>query len=219
MTKEELLKAAYDAMMEMEESKAMEIAHASLEAGVPSADMLSDGFGKGIRALGDLFERGEVFLPELIVAADIMQGVSDFYESKMQVAAKKAGRIVLSTVEGDVHDIGKGIVAALMKSQGYEIIDLGRDRSVSEIIEAAQREGANFIGTSALLTTTMQEQKKLEQVLKKEGLKGQIRTIVGGAPITQRWADRIHADIYAEDANAAIRKVDSAIESMITATA
>lgn len=209
MTREELLQNAYDAMTAMEPGKAMEIAYASLEAGVPCSEMLSDGFGAGIRHLGDLFERGEVFLPELIVAAEIMQDVSDFFESKMTQAVRKPGKIVLSTVEGDVHDIGKGIVAALMKSQGYEIIDLGRDRSAADIVNAAVLEEADFIGTSALLTTTMPEQKKIENILQREGLKGKIRTIVGGAPITKRWAERIHADIYAEDANAAIRKVDA----------
>ena len=162
---------------------------------------------KGIRHLGDLFERGEVFLPELVVASVIMHNVAAYYESRMTQKLKRPGKIVLSTVEGDVHDIGKGIVAAMMKSQGYEIIDLGRDRSAADIVAAAVDNGADFIGTSALLTTTMPEQKKIEAIMKKEGLKGKIKTIVGGAPITQRWADRIHADIYAEDANAAIHKV------------
>ncbi len=207
MTRDELIKAAYDAVCAYEEEKALEIAHQSVEAGIAESDMLGEGYGAGIRHLGDLFERGEVFLPELVVASEIMQNVAAYYESRMTQKPKRPGKIVLSTVEGDVHDIGKGIVAAMMKSQGYEIIDLGRDRSAADIVVAAVDNGADFIGTSALLTTTMPEQKKIEAIMKKEGLKGKIKTIVGGAPITQRWADRIHADIYAEDANAAIHKV------------
>lgn len=213
MTKEEIVLAAKEAMEQIDADRAMEIAKQSMEAGIPYGEMLSGGFGSGIRVLGDLFGRGEVFLPELIVASEIMQKVAAYYEAQdTSVAAKKPGRIVLSTVEGDVHDIGKGIVAAMMRSQGYEIIDLGRDRPAEEIVETAVRENADFIGTSALLTTTMPEQKKIEGLLKQNGLKGKIRTIVGGAPCTQRWADRIHADIYAEDSAAAIRKVAAAME-------
>ncbi|MGI6678745.1 MAG: cobalamin-dependent protein [Dehalobacterium sp.] len=119
---------------------------------------------------------------------------------------RKLEKMVFATVEGDVHDIGKGIVISLVKTQGIEIIDLGRDVPVSRIIEVAVQENAEMIGTSALLTTTMVEQKKLEDELKKNGLKGKIMTMVGGAPVTQRWADRIGADAYGEDASEAVNK-------------
>ena len=165
MTRDELIKAAYDAVCAYEEEKALEIAHQSVEAGIAESDMLGEGYGAGIRHLGDLFERGEVFLPELVVASEIMQNVAAYYESRMTQKPKRPGKIVLSTVEGDVHDIGKGIVAAMMKSQGYEIIDLGRDRSAADIVAAAVDNGADFIGTSALLTTTMPEQKKIEAIM------------------------------------------------------
>lgn len=213
MTQEELVQAAKEAMEKIDDDQAMKIAQQSVEAGIPYGEMLSRGFGNGIRVLGDLFGRGEVFLPELIVASEIMQNVAAYYEEQdTSIAVKKPGKIVISTVEGDVHDIGKGIVAAMLRSQGYEVIDLGRDRPAEEIIETAVKEEADFIGTSALLTTTLPEQKKIEGLLKKHDLKGKIRTIVGGAPCTQRWADRIQADIYAEDSAAAIRKIAAAME-------
>lgn len=213
MTKEELMKAAFDAVKDIDQDEAMEIAKKSLEVGIPYGDMLSFGFGAGIKELGELFGRGEVFLPELIMASEIMQDVSGYFEENdtSAAASAKPGKIVISTVEGDVHDIGKGIVASMMKSQGYQVIDLGRDTPVSHIVEVAVKENAAVIGTSALLTTTIPEQKKLEDILKKEGLKGKIKTMVGGAPCTQRWADRINADAYAEDSADALLKLKELI--------
>ena len=114
--------------------------------------------------------------------------------------------MVLATVEGDVHDIGKGIVASLIKTQGIEVIDLGRDVSAEEIVNKAVEYDADLIGTSALLTTTMGEQKKLEELLAARGLKGKIKTLIGGAPVTERFAKRIGADAYGEDAAEAVEK-------------
>ncbi|MEG1478815.1 MAG: cobalamin-dependent protein, partial [Clostridiales bacterium] len=118
----------------------------------------------------------------------------------------KKGTMVMATVEGDVHDIGKGIVVSMIKTQGIDVIDLGRDVPISTIIAKAEEFNANIIGTSALLTTTLGEQKKLEEKLKDAGLKSKYKTMVGGAPATQRWADRIGADAYAEDAAEAVNK-------------
>jgi trimethylamine corrinoid protein len=117
------------------------------------------------------------------------------------------GKILLGTVEGDVHDIGKTIVVALFKANGFDVIDLGRDVSVDRFIDEAERSDVDIIGTSTLLTTTMEVQQQLEQELKKAGLKGKYKTIVGGAPVTQRWADRIGADAYALDAGDGVRQV------------
>ena len=118
-----------------------------------------------------------------------------------------SGKIVLGTVEGDVHDIGKTIVVSLFKANGFDVLDLGRDVPISRFIEEAEKFGADIIGTSTLLTTTMVGQKELEQQLKKAGLREKYKTIIGGAPVTQRWADRIGADAYAQDAGDGVRKV------------
>jgi trimethylamine corrinoid protein len=121
-------------------------------------------------------------------------------------AQQKKGKIVIGTVEGDIHDIGKTIVVSLLKANGFEVYDLGRDIPTDKFIEKADEVGADIIGTSALLTTTMEGQRKLEAALKSKGLKGKYKTMVGGAPVTQRWADRIGADAYAEDAGEAVKK-------------
>jgi trimethylamine corrinoid protein len=114
--------------------------------------------------------------------------------------------LVIGTVEGDVHDIGKTIVVSLLKANGFQVKDLGRDVAMATFIEEADKFNANIIGTSALLTTTMSAQKQLEEELKKAGLKDRFKTMVGGAPVTQRWAKRIGADAFAEDAGAAVNK-------------
>lgn len=171
-------------------------------------DILTNGFSVGIRQVGDLFGRGEVFLPELMLSADVMKTVTSILEEDLVEgkSSSKKGKMVFATVEGDVHDIGKGIVVSLIKTQGIEVIDLGRDVPVSRIIEKAVEVNADLIGTSALLTTTLIEQKKLEEELKKHGLRDRFKTMVGGAPATQRWADRIGADAYGEDAAEAVNK-------------
>jgi trimethylamine corrinoid protein len=191
------------------EKLALETIERALAEGYDPVEILSDGFSAGIREVGDLFSRGSVFLPQLMMTADVMQKVSARVDEAVASggqAAEKKGIMVLATVEGDVHDIGKGIVASLVKTQGIEVIDLGRDVPVATIVEKAQQYKADIIGTSALLTTTMNEQKKLEELLKSQGLRERFKTMIGGAPATQRWADRIGADAYAEDAGEAVTK-------------
>ena len=124
-----------------------------------------------------------------------------------------SGKVIVATVEGDVHDIGKTIVVSLFKANGFEVMDLGRDVGIDKIIDEAEKFGANIIGTSTLLTTTMVVQKELEQALKKAGLREKYKTIVGGAPVTQRWADRIGANAYAQDAGDGVRKVKELLGS------
>jgi trimethylamine corrinoid protein len=201
MNKEAILNEAKDAILKSDSKKAVEIAKRALEEGLDPVEVLSDGFSAGIRTVGDLFGRGEIFLPELILCSQVMKEASAILEEAIQsTEARKKGKMVIATVEGDVHDIGKGIVVSLVKAQGIEVIDLGREVPVHHIIEKAVENDVDIIGTSALLTTTLMEQKKLEEKLRKEGLRDRFKTMVGGAPCTQRWADRIGADAYAEDA-------------------
>ena len=136
-----------------------------------------------------------------------MQKATDIINAALPGDQEKGmGKVVVGTVEGDIHDIGKTIVVSLFKANGFEVIDLGRDVPIDRFIEEAEKAGASIIGSSALLTTTMEGQKKIGWELKKAGLKGKYKTIVGGAPVTQRWADRIGADAFAEDAADGIRK-------------
>jgi trimethylamine corrinoid protein len=169
---------------------------------------MQNGFVKGIQEVGDLFESGEVFLPELMMSADAMAGATEVTNAALEgEAAEAKGVMVIGTVQGDVHDIGKAIVIAYLKANGYEVTDLGRDVSAETFIERAKELSADVIGMSALLTTTMEEQKKVIKVIKEEGLP--FKTVVGGAPCTQRWADQIGADAYAEDANDGVKKIDA----------
>lgn len=209
MTRETMIQSAIDSMVQCDEALALDTIHKVIEAGLDPVEMLSEGFSAGIREVGDLFGMGQVFLPELILSAEVMKKVSEVVDdavAKKGQTAEKRGTMIMATVEGDVHDIGKGIVVSLIKTQGIDVIDLGRDVPVSTIIEKAEQYRADLIGTSALLTTTMEEQKKLEETLKAHGIRDKYKTLVGGAPCTQRWANRIGADAFAEDAAEAVTK-------------
>ena len=173
-------------------------------------DIMNHAFIPGINEVGDLFGRGQLFLPELMLAADAMLVATDIVNEALEGSVgkqKSGGTVVLATVKGDVHDIGKCIVVSLMKANGLTVHDLGRDVEVDRIIEEAVKVKADVIGTSALLTTTMKQQKILEEALKSNGLRDQFKTVVGGAPVTPRWAARIGADAYAEDAQDGIVKI------------
>ena len=207
MSKEEIFKAAQKAINEYNANEAKEVAQRGIAEGIEPMELMSKGFIPGISRVGDRFAQGECFLPELIQAADAMRVATEIINAAIPAGAqKRKGKVVVGTVEGDIHDIGKTIVVSLLKANGFEVYDLGRDIPTEKFIEKAEEVGADIIGTSALLTTTMEGQKKLELALKKAGLKGKYKTMVGGAPVTQRWADRIGADAYAEDAGEAVKK-------------
>lgn len=208
MSREDVLREAVEAILNSDQEKAVAVAKKALSEGLDPVDILSAGFSMGIREVGDLFGRGEVFLPELILAAEAMKEASAVLEKgiKDSAAGQKKGKLLIATVEGDVHDIGKGIVVSLLKTQGIEVYDLGRDVPVDAIIEKAVELDVDIIGTSALLTTTLPEQRKLEEELRRRGLRDRFKTMIGGAPATQRWADRIGADAYGEDAAEAVTK-------------
>lgn len=204
MNREEVLKMAFDSIVEADEDMAMEAMDKGREAGIEPVEMLSDGFSAGINELGEQFGRGEIFLPELIFATEVMKVVTARVEEEMAASGQEVaqkGKMIMATVEGDVHDIGKGICVSLLKTCGFEVFDLGREVPVDTIIEAAVENDVDIIGTSALLTTTMTVQKDLEEELAARGLRDKFKTMVGGAPITQKWADKIGADAYTEDAS------------------
>ncbi|MCD6394674.1 MAG: corrinoid protein [Planctomycetes bacterium] len=168
--------------------------------------LLNQGFIPGINKVGDLFDVGMRFIPELILSANAMQNAADIINAAIPENDRQVqGRFLIGTVQGDVHDIGKTIVVSLLKASGFEVKDLGRDVSTDRFIKEAEDFNADIIGTSSLLTTTMPAQQKLEEELKKAGLKERYKTMVGGAPVTQRWANKIGADAFAENASACVR--------------
>ena len=204
----DIYREAAETIISSDRAAAEEVAKRALADGIAPADIMQNGFVKGIQEIGELFESGEVFLPELMMAADAMAGATEVTNAALEGGAAEAkGTIVVGTVQGDVHDIGKAIVIAYLKANGYEVTDLGRDVAAQTFIDKAKELGADVIGMSALLTTTMEEQKKVIAQLKAEGLP--YKTVVGGAPATQRWADQIGADAYAEDANDGVKKIDA----------
>ena len=203
MSREEIMQKAIDSILEIDEDMAVEALEAGKGEGISSVEILQEGFAKGLADLGDMFAAGDVFLPELIFAGEVMSVVSEAVDAEMSAGAEsseKKGTIVIGTVEGDVHDIGKGICVSMLKSNGFEVHDLGKDVPAAAFVDKAVEVGADIIASSALLTTTMPVQQEIEEILEERGLKGQIKTMVGGAPVTPEWADKIGATAYSEDA-------------------
>jgi trimethylamine corrinoid protein len=201
----DIFESAIEVIVKGDAPEALELAKKGLGEGVDPLELLNQGFIPGINKVGDLFGSGRLFLPELIMSATAMVGVTELLNESIPTnQGQTQGRLIIGTVEGDVHDIGKTIVVSLFKANGFEVRDLGRDVAVPKFIEEADKFDANIIGTSALLTTTMGGQKQLEEELEKAGLKDRFKTMVGGAPVTQRWAKRIGADAFAEDASEAV---------------
>lgn len=211
---DELFQAAKDAIVAGDETKAVEVARQGLDQGIDPLVLMNEGFIPGINEVGDLFGSGRLFLPELVMSANAMERATELINEAIPTEQERThGRVVIATVEGDVHDIGKTIVVSLLKANGFEVRDLGRDVAVAKLIEEAEDFNADIIGTSALLTTTMGAQKQLEEELNQSGLKGRFKTMVGGAPVTQRWARRIGADAFAEDAGEAVKQAKAILES------
>ncbi|MCP4449832.1 MAG: dimethylamine corrinoid protein 3 [Planctomycetes bacterium] len=202
----EIYDAAIESVVKGDVAQAVDLANKGLAQGIDPLALLNEGFIPGITKVGDMFDMGTLFIPELILSANAMQNAADIINAAMPESDRQVqGRFLIGTVEGDVHDIGKTIVVSLLKASGFEVRDLGRDVSTERFIEEAEAFKADIIGTSSLLTTTMPAQKKLEEALKKEGLKERYKTMVGGAPVTQRWANKIGADAFAENASACVR--------------
>ncbi len=207
MDTEDILRRAAKSVLDADQEEAEKVAREALKLGIDPFIVINEGFSKGMAEAGELFERGELFLPHLIVASEGMVSAVNILEEAMpKQEEKKVGVAVIGTIEGDIHDIGKGIVATMLRVYGFEVHDLGRDVPLKTFVETAKRVNADIVGTSALMTTTMAGQKVLEQEMKKAGLRDKVKTMVGGAVVTQRWSNKIGADAYAENAMEAVAK-------------
>jgi len=206
MDKEQLIKEAAKSIIDADKAKAEELAKSAIAAGIDPLEVINEGFSVGIAKVGDLFGRGELFLPELILSAEAMKVATDILNAALPKGAKKRGKVVMGTAQGDIHDIGKSMVVSFLQANGFEVYDVGRDVEMQKFIDKAQEVDADIIGMSALLTTTMSGQKTLIEELKRAGLRDRFKVMVGGAPATQRWADRIGADAYGVDAADAAEK-------------
>ncbi len=187
---------------------AIELAHQALTNKWDLLTTIEKGFAVGIRQVGELYENGEFFIPELMMAAKIMQDVIKIIEPHFgHEKHQSQGIVVLATIEGDLHSIGKDIVGLMLRANQFEVIDLGADVNIETIVEKANESHAHIIGISALLTTTMIGQKRVVELLKKKGLRDKFKVIVGGAPISADWARECGADGYAGSAIEAVTLV------------
>lgn len=214
MTFEELCEQAKAAILDLDEDLAYETLDNAIENRENLPKLLTAGYSAGMQELGDLFSEGEVFLPDLMYASEIMETVSAKMEEEMSgdaAAVEDKGTIVFATVEGDVHDIGKGICCSLLKANGFKVFDLGKDVSAESIVDKAIEVHAQVIGLSALLTTTMMVQDDVIRLLNERGIRDQYKVIVGGAPVTEKWAEQIGADGYSQDASECVKLVNKLI--------
>jgi len=203
---EEIYKKLAQAVIEGEPEDAEELAKQALEQGADPLACINEGLMKGIQEVGDLFSKGEYYLPELIIGADAMKAALDVLEPALVGGQKRevVGNVVLGTVEGDLHEIGKTLVGTMLTANGFRVTDIGVDKKAEDFIAAIKETNADIVGASALLTTTMLQQRNLIEALKEAGVRDQVKVMVGGAPVTEKYALEIGADGYAEDAISAV---------------
>ncbi|MFX1494157.1 MAG: B12-binding domain-containing protein [Promethearchaeota archaeon] len=214
MSLESFYKEISEAIVSLDRDKAISLAKKAIEDNMNLLGVVEKGFGAGIRRIGDLWEEGEFFLPELMLGGNIVQESMELLLPYLKAnnGDIMSGRIVMATIEGDIHSIGKTIVATMLSANGFEVYDLGADVSAEKIINTALEKNANIIGVSALLTTTMIGQKKLIEILEQRGIRDKFKVILGGAPVTQNWVNECQADGYADNAIEAVKLIKNLID-------
>ena len=204
------LKALADAVINGDQNTAVEITNAALEAGTAPKDVLEDGLIAGMDVVGARFKKNEIYIPEVLIAARAMKMAMEILEPELvKAGVEPVAKFVVGTVQGDLHDIGKNLVAMMLKGAGFEVIDLGVDVGPEEFVEQVKAGNVQLVGMSALLTTTMPGMEKTVKALKEAGVSAKI--MIGGAPVTQDYADRIGADGYAADAASAVDMAKSLV--------
>ena len=214
MSKEDLLKQARQAVIEGDEEAAVAMAKKVIAEGINPVEIINEGLSPAMTEVGDGFANEEIPLPGVLIAAEAMTKAIEIMEPYIpkEEVAETLGTVVLGTVEGDIHDIGKRIVATMLKVYGFEVHDLGRDVPIDVFVEKAKELKPDLVGSSSLMTTTMGGQKILEEKLREAGIRDNFKTMIGGAATTQEWADKIGCDCYAEDANDTVVKAKELIK-------
>jgi corrinoid protein of di/trimethylamine methyltransferase len=211
----EILKQLQETVIAGEPESARELATQALEAGNAPLEAIDQALSPGMQIVGDKYECGDYFIPDLVMAAEAMKAAMEVLEPELMARQEQrqvAGTVVIGTVEGDIHEIGKSLVATMLNAAGFEVHDLGVDVPASRFVEQVRTTEANIVGLSALLTTTMRNQEVVIEALKEAGLRERVKVVVGGAPASPEWAETIGADGYAENANEAVGVVRQLLE-------
>jgi 5-methyltetrahydrofolate--homocysteine methyltransferase len=213
MTHDDILKGLYEETLIGNAPAVRELTLAGLEADMPPESMLYDALIPSLEEVGARFERGDYFVPEMLIAAKAMQGALDILRPLLvETGVQQVGTFVMGTVKGDVHDIGKNLVNIMLEGAGFTVIDLGVNVAPEKFVEQVEEHKPEIVGFSAFLTTTMPMFKANINALQKAGLRDKVIVMVGGAPVTQEYADAVGADGYAADASTAVRKAKELIE-------
>ncbi|MCB6202336.1 corrinoid protein [Extibacter muris] len=204
--KEELLKRLSDGVVEMEEDDVEEAAREYLEAGYPAFDGIMEGLVDGMNRASRLYEEEEYFVTDVLLCSDAMYiGLDILRPFLPEESGERKKKGVIGVVEGDTHDIGKNLVKIMLETAGFDMVDLGRDVPLTQFIETAQEEGADFICMSTLMTTTMGGMEEVIRMLEEEGMRKKVKVMIGGGPISQKYADKIGADGYSQNAVEAVK--------------
>jgi len=204
---EDLFQDMAQSIIDGEPEAASELAQRAVDLGVDPMEAINRGFIVGVNHVGEKFSCGDMFLPELVGAGEAMKSAIAILEPEMSLRGMKreiAGRVVIGTIQGDIHDIGKTLVGTMLSAGGFEVYDLGIDVPIQKFIDKAREVDADIIGVSALLTTTMVRQKDVIKAIQDAGMSSHLKVMVGGAPVTRSWVEEIGADGYSEDAVGAV---------------
>ncbi|MHB9093597.1 MAG: corrinoid protein [Eubacteriales bacterium] len=209
MSKESVLNKLKESIEQLDKGMAEAGAREAVAEGIDVMDAIQNGLGRGMSTISDLFDEGEMFVPQILIAAEAFETAVAILTENMSDEDRdktKLGKVIVHTVQGDIHDVGKNIVKTMLSASGFEVIDLGRDVPVDVVVQKAIELGVDIITGSALMTTTMPSQRDIIKTLEEEGALGKIKCMFGGAPVSQEWVDKIGADAYGENAAEAIMK-------------
>jgi corrinoid protein of di/trimethylamine methyltransferase len=207
MSFEAIYEQLHQAIIDGDEELAVSLTQQALDQGVSPLDIINQGLTPGIDTVGEKFSCGDYFLPHLVMAGNAMKAAMEVLDPVLKAGGltrETQGTVVLGTVAGDIHEIGKSLVGTMLTASGFVVHDLGVDVPTEKFVATVRDTGANLVGLSALLTTTMSVQRKVIEALKEAGLREQVKVMLGGAPVSRQWAEEIGADGYAEDASGAV---------------